>query len=81
MTPQIEIYTKGYCSYCDRAREFFEGKGLTYREVDVSETPEAYAELKARTQHMTVPQIFVDGEFIGGYTDMMEKVRAGVLKL
>lgn len=79
MSRVIEIYTKDYCPYCDRAKDYFDSKGLQYREIDVTKTPEAYAELKQRTNHMTVPQIFIDGEFIGGYTDMIAKVCSGSL--
>jgi GrxC family glutaredoxin len=74
---EIIIYSKDYCPYCDRAKEFFAQRGLTYREIDVAVDPKAYQELKARTHHMTVPQIFFDELFVGGYTDLIEKVEAG----
>jgi GrxC family glutaredoxin len=78
---QIQIYTKDYCPYCDRAKEFFQARGVAYDEINIQRDPEQYAALKARTQHMTVPQIFVDGQFIGGYTDMIAKVKQGELTI
>lgn len=81
MPHKIVIYTKNYCPYCDRAKEYFRHRGLAFDEVDVTHDPQLYTELKARTQHMTVPQIFIDGVFIGGYTDMIDKIRAGTLVL
>ncbi len=77
----VQIYTKGYCPYCDRAKEFFTARGIAYDGINIESDPDQYAALKARTQHMTVPQIFIDGNFIGGYTDMIAKVKHGELTI
>jgi len=79
MVKEIIIYSKDYCPYCDRAKEFFTARGLPYKEIDITRDEKAYADLREKTHHMTVPQIFIDGDFVGGYTDMMDKVRAGNL--
>ncbi|MCS6971858.1 MAG: glutaredoxin [Turneriella sp.] len=80
-TTAVVIYTKNYCPYCRRAKEFFQSRGIAFDEIDVTHDPEGYAALKARTGHMTVPQIFIRGEFIGGFSDLLEKFRRGEIQL
>lgn len=81
MTEKVIIYSKDYCPYCDRAKEYFSNRGIPFEEIDVTRDPKIYEELKARTRHMTVPQIFIGGQFIGGYTDMIDKIRRGELAI
>ncbi len=76
---KVLIYTKDYCPYCDRAKDFFKGRGVAYDEVNIQNDPAGYNALKARTHHMTVPQIFIDDNFVGGYTDLIAKVKQGEL--
>lgn len=79
MPEKVTIYTKDYCPYCDRAKEYFGTRGIAFEEIDVTRDPQVYADLKQRTGHMTVPQIFIDDKFVGGYTDMVDKIRRGEL--
>lgn len=81
MAEKVTIYTKDYCPYCDRAKEYFSSRGITFEEIDVTRDPQAYAQLRERTRHMTVPQIFIGEQFVGGYTDMIDKVRRGELAI
>ncbi len=79
MSEKITIYTKDRCSYCDRAKEYFKNHGLEFDEINIVKNPDAFDALRERTQHMTVPQIFVGEKFIGGYTDMMAQIKKGDL--
>lgn len=63
----IQIYTKDWCPYCTRAKALLNAKGLSYREVDVTSDRAAEQEMIARSGLRTVPQIFIDGESVGGY--------------
>ncbi len=72
--PNIKIYSKDYCPYCDKAKNTFKAEGWEYEEIDVTNRPELYMELKEKTGHMTVPQIFVDDEFIGGSDDLEKQI-------
>lgn len=81
--PQIKIYTKDYCPYCTKAKETMKREGWEFTEVDITRNPAAFDELKARSSHMTVPQIFIDDTFIGGSDDLdakIEEVREIILK-
>lgn len=67
---KVVIYTKSHCPYCVRAKNLFDRKGVQYEERFLDDKPEEYAELKKRTGMMTVPQIFIDDQLIGGFTDL-----------
>jgi GrxC family glutaredoxin len=67
---QITIYTKGYCPYCKAAKKILASKGWEYTEIDVEHDQKAFSEMTARSRRRTVPQIFFDGEHIGGFDDL-----------
>jgi len=78
--PQVEIYTTMFCPYCARARALLERKGIDYTEIDIIEQPRRRDEMIQRAGGRTsVPQIFIDGEHIGGCDDMVALDRKGLL--
>ena len=78
--PKIEIYTQPFCGYCYRAKKLLDNKGVDYEEIDVIEHPARRLEMVERTDGRTsTPQIFIDGEGIGGCDDMMALDRRGKL--
>lgn len=73
---EIVIYTKDWCSYCRAAKQVLDQLGLKYEERDVTVDERLYEQmLQEADGRYTVPQIFVDGSGIGGYTDLMRLVR------
>jgi glutaredoxin 3 len=77
---QVEMYTTMWCPYCARARALFERKGVAFDEIDLDAEPNRRDEMMRRASgRRTVPQIFIDGEHIGGCDDMMALDRAGRL--
>lgn len=74
----IEIYGTPVCSYCNLAKKLCDEKGLGYQYIDLFEDPEALTALRARVgEFKTVPQIIFDGEHIGGFEQLKEKVNEG----
>jgi glutaredoxin 3 len=70
----VEIYSKSNCVFCDKAKHYFSQNNITYVEHNV-EIPEIFEVLMNRNPHArTMPQIFIDNELIGGYTDLIEFV-------
>lgn len=67
---EVVIYTKEMCPYCMRAKTLLAQKGVTYQEVDLSCHTDRLEEMIQRSGRRSVPQIFIDGESIGGYDDM-----------
>ena len=77
---EIVMYTKTVCSYCDRAKALLESKGMTWKEINVDEQPEQRDEMIRRSDgRRTVPQIFVNGQGLGGSDDIHALDRAGKL--
>jgi len=67
------IYTKNHCPYCDMAKKLLDEKGISYDEVNVNSVkdPQAVIDtIRSLTDAKTFPQIVLDGELIGGYTDL-----------
>ncbi len=78
--PQVEIYTQDWCGFCARAKQLLERKGAAYREIDAPNgTPERAEATQRSGGRTTVPQIFVDGAYIGGCDDLVALDRAGKL--
>jgi glutaredoxin 3 len=77
--PQIEIYTQPWCPYCTRAMNLLDTKGAAYREIDAPHGSPARAEAQARSGRSTVPQIFIDGQHVGGCDDLVALERSGKL--
>lgn len=76
----IQIYTKDYCPYCDKAKAFFTMKGISYTEIDITHDPDKQQEMLTRAApRRTVPQIFIGDKPIGGYDDMMTLNNQGTL--
>ncbi len=66
----IEVYSKEWCPYCHRAKALLESKGLAYKEIDVTSDSIREQEMIQRSGRWTVPQIFIDGESVGGSDDL-----------
>lgn len=75
----VEIYTKDGCPYCARAKALLKSKGLAYREIDVTRDEAREREMIRRSRRRTVPQIFIDGEPVGGYDELAALDAAGGL--
>ncbi len=75
---EIIVYTKPHCGFCVRAKQLLESKGLPYTEIVISDA-ETAEKLIGKTGCKTVPQIFINGEFIGGYTDLKKLDELGEL--
>jgi glutaredoxin 3 len=76
---KIEIYTTPWCGYCARAKGLLEKKGAAYSEMDVMEDAAKRDEMRERSKRSTVPQIFINGEHIGGSDELADLERAGKL--
>ncbi|CFQ64954.1 glutaredoxin 3 [Yersinia frederiksenii] len=67
---KIEIYTKATCPYCHRAKALLNSKGAAFHEIAIDNDPAKREEMIARSGRTTVPQIFIDGQHIGGCDDL-----------
>jgi glutaredoxin len=64
------IYGKQDCPFCQMAKEEMRIRGLVFDYVDLKEVGKTAKEVTGRNVK-TVPQIYVDGEYVGGYDELM----------
>ena len=76
---RIQLYGTETCSYCLAARMLLKKKNLDFEDITVSRDASLRAEMEERSGRRTVPQIFIDGEAIGGFEELYELDRAGEL--
>ena len=76
---RIEIYTTPWCGYCARAKALLEKKGAAFEETDVMEDAVKRSEMRERSRRTTVPQIFINGQHIGGSDELAALEQAGKL--
>lgn len=77
---KVEIYTKWGCPYCVRAKALLDAKGVAYEEYDVTMGGPRKAEMQERVPGaMTVPQILIADQVIGGCDDLHALDRDGKL--
>ena len=76
----VIIYRTNYCGYCDMAKRLFMELGVEFEEIDVTSDHNMRVKLVEMTGgRRTVPQIFIDGISVGGYTDVAALQRSGKL--
>lgn len=79
-SPQIDIYTSMFCSYCALAKRLLKSRGVSFNEIDVSDNKEKREEMLARAEgRRTVPQIFIHDIGIGGYDELYGLDKKGAL--
>lgn len=66
----IDIYTKATCPFCHRAKALLQSKGAPFNEIAIDNDPKKREEMIERSGRTTVPQIFIDGQHIGGCDDL-----------
>lgn len=77
--PKIEIWGTEFCGYCAAARMLLKKKGLEYEDVSVSRDPELRREMERRSGRRSVPQIFIDGQPVGGFDELYALEQSGGL--
>ena len=75
----VVMFSGDPCAWCVRAKQLFARKGVAYREIMVTGSPELRAEMERLSQRRTLPQIFIHGKHVGGFDDIAALDRAGEL--
>ena len=78
MAAGVKIYTTSWCGYCHSALRLLKQKGVAFEQIDASD-PATRRWLREVTGRTTVPQIFIAGVSVGGYTDIRDLDDAGEL--
>ena len=79
-TKQVEIYTWRTCPFCIRAKALLDSKGVEYTEYAIDGDEAARSQMAEKTGgKRSVPQIFIEGEHVGGCDDIHALDRQGKL--
>ena len=77
---KVEVYSTSYCPYCMRAKALLRSKRVEFDEIDVTDDPELRAKMVKRSGgRRTVPEIFINGQIIGGCDELYELEQSGEL--
>lgn len=77
---EVEVYTNKGCSACVRAKHLLDSKGVSYTEKKLGKSKKIDAEFSIKTRGAkTIPQIFINNEWIGGFDELLSYDRAGEL--
>ena len=72
------LWSKYYCPYCDQAKALLKSKGIQFEEKKIGDGNTKEELLEAVPTARTVPQIFIDGELVGGFTELKKKLTESV---
>lgn len=75
----VVLYVTEYCGFCRMAEGLLQRKSIAFEAVDVSDLGDARDWLIQQTGQRTVPQIFIKGRSIGGYSELSALDRTGKL--
>jgi len=72
MSARVILYTTPTCPYCVQAKIFLKQKGVAYRDINVAARPDLRTWLVKVSGQRTVPQIFINGRSVGGFSDISD---------
>ena len=72
------VWSKYHCPYCDQAKALLTQKGIQFEEKKIGDGYTKEELLEAIPNARTVPQIFLDGELIGGFNELKTKLTESV---
>ena len=76
---EITIYSTLICPYCNAAKQLLNSKGLKFNEIRVDLDRQQRLEMMEKSGRTSVPQIFINGQHIGGFDDLNAFNRSGQL--
>lgn len=68
------VWSKDQCPFCVQAKSLLESRGIEYEERNVSQDWTREQLFEAVPTARTLPQIFLDGEYVGGFTELRKKL-------
>ena len=75
MTQKAIVWSKDNCPFCDQAKNLLKMKGIEFEERNVMKDWTKEQLLEAVPTARTLPQIFLDEEYIGGFNDLKSRLR------
>ena len=78
---KIDLYSTQTCGFCHAAKRLLSDMGICYFKIDISYDPKLRGEMMRKANGMrTVPQIFVNNERLGGFSELYAMKQSGKLE-
>ena len=71
---QAIVWSKDQCTYCVQAKALLEARGIDYEERNIMQDWTRDQLLEAVPTARTLPQIFLDNEYVGGFTELRQRL-------
>jgi len=68
------VWSKDQCPYCDQAKALLKSRNIEFEERNIMHGWTKEQLLEAVPNARTVPQIFLDDELVGGFTELRTKL-------
>ena len=75
----VTVYTTDPCSFCVRAKQLLNARGIEFDEINLAKDPTGRAELLQKTGMMSFPQIIIGDELVGGFQETLAADQSGRL--
>jgi glutaredoxin 3 len=79
-TSGVTLYTTEPCGFCRQAKALLDARGVDYAEVNLAKDPAGRADLIRITGQLTFPQVVIGERAIGGFRELVEADRDGILQ-
>jgi len=76
---QTIIYGKPNCPQCSMAKSLLDSKGIEYEYIDITTTGKSAAEITGRPDVRSLPQVYLNGEYVGGFNELYNKLKEEVV--
>jgi glutaredoxin 3 len=76
---EVVVYSKVPCPYCVQVERLLQAREIPYEKIDLTGDHAAISDLSARTGMFTLPQVFINGQLVGGYTETAAADKSGKL--
>jgi glutaredoxin len=68
-SPKVELYTTSWCPYCEKARDFFRSRGISFTEYDIEKDQNAAARKDKLDKKKGVPFVIINGRGMHGWSE------------
>jgi len=71
---EVIVWSKYHCPFCDQAKALLNGRGVKFEERKIGDGYTREELLEAVPNARTVPQIIINGNLIGGFTELRKYI-------
>ncbi len=76
---RVIVYSTDFCPYCVQAKALLDKRGIEFEEITMARDPAGRDALIEKTGMYTFPQVLIDGQLVGGYTELKAAYKSGKL--